>query len=112
MTNQPNRPKDLDMSDVHADARNMLEEELSDLDLPMIDIAVILLVVGNHLDIDPEKFISAYLAGGIELSDMKTAHGEKDIALMALLLDEALESSTQLPHILRALEIYKGLESL
>ena len=93
MTNSPINPEEV------------LLEEYDDLDVPFLDIAVILITVGDCLDIDPIQFMRCL--DNDTLNDLRQSHGRKEIDLMEDLVAEAIESSTQLPHITRALEIHR-----
>lgn len=108
--------RDLDQSDVQRDAQDMLQEEYDDLECPMVPIDIILTIVGDALDIDPLKFIQAHEAritaypdDSPEWGDLITAHGENTVRVMDDLLGEAVDSSSEMPAIIRALEVLPHL---
>jgi hypothetical protein len=89
-----------------------LESQLDDLDIPILDIVSILEIMGDAFDIDPIDFINdthinRELREGFELM-----HGSKEVAIMGDLLDCALESSLQLPQIIRAIELSRMINAL
>lgn len=86
---------------------NDLEDELNDLDIPIVMLDAALMVMGDAFDIDPLDIIDAMIGGeGTPIDDLRTAHGANDVNLMIDILSEGLESSTQLPHIRRAIELH------
>lgn len=77
------------------------EDEYESLDLPYSSIDSQLVAIADILDIDPLEFIDAYDArvDRINLPDLDERYGNQGIKIMCELLDLAIESSTQLPHI-------------
>lgn len=82
------------------------DRELEELDLPVLDIAVILTTLGDALDIDPWNI--TYTWGKPAGAPYTADRTDKGVCAMLDLLDEAIESSTQIPHINRALDILAG----
>lgn len=81
-----------------------LEAELDTLDVPMVGVDIILIVLGDALDIDPLTLIDSYLDSAA-MANLRDEHGSTAINSMVDLLGEGLESSTQLPDIRRAIEL-------
>ena len=101
------------MSDVLNDARDAIEEELADLDIPVVMLDAAVMMLCDHLDMDPFTMIDAYeKRDEVKIADLKTAHGAKDVDLVFDMLGEGLESSTQIPHIRRAIELNIAYASL
>src|SRR5688500_7808489 len=101
-----NRPKDLDMSDVIADAQDAWDEEYDRLDLPHLSIDIILITLGDAMDIDPLALLDAYASRNPStMADMRTAHGANDVNAMTDLIDEGIDSSLQIDHIRRGIEM-------
>lgn len=79
-----------------------LYDERDNLDLPMLDICAILETTADHFGIDLPQFMTLMVNFDTEgLATLTREQGE-GVNLLRDLLDEAVESSTQIPHISRA----------
>lgn len=93
-------------------SREELEGELNDLDIPIIMADAAIMILGDALDIDPLTVLTALMSEPRDLADLRTAHGENDVNLMVDMIEEGIESSTQLTHLARAIQLHRALEDL
>ncbi len=91
------------------DYRTQLEDEIADLDLPAVNIAVILLTLGDAFDIDPWAITYAW---GKAPNAPYTIEITREARAMLDMIDEAIESSTQIPHINAAMDLYRSLDEI
>jgi len=97
------------------DTREALETELDDLDIPMVPVDAILEVCGDAFDIDPKVLIQSVSTDTHTHPEtphtdaLRAAHGAREVNLMIDLLMEGIESSTQMPHIARSIDINRAL---
>lgn len=86
-----------------------LENEQAELDVPILEIGQILLITADAFGLDAIDLFNSIKDGNGE-----SAVAEFGIAarLAADFLDTALETSTQIPHILRYLEIDREISNL
>lgn len=80
-----------------------IESEIADLDIPILMITDALILTADHLDTDLLAFLDRFEQG-------KIPSWRSDDRLLADLLEHALESSTQIAHIIRALELEGELD--
>jgi hypothetical protein len=71
--------------------RDDLEDELLNLDIPIVMLDAGVMILCDLFDIGPLTVID---------------HGEKEVGAIMELIWEGLESSTQIPHLRRAIELH------
>lgn len=72
----------------------MPDEEYEELDIPFLDACAMILVLSDS----PDEFMERY-----ENADRESLSEREQI--LAELIDESLESTTQIPHIARGIEL-------
>jgi hypothetical protein len=82
-----------------------INNEMNDLDIPIIPITDVILIACDALDLDPLEFLDRYDAGD-KIGDFE------DASMIKFMIDQALESSFQIAHIRRALELEAEIASL
>lgn len=93
--------------------RDTLEGELFDLPMMAVDLSNAMIIVGDAFDIDPITLIDAYFnQPRSEWARFAGANGERECRVMLDLIDDALDSSTMIPDLTRALEIIAQLRDL
>lgn len=83
-----------------------LEAELDDLDVPVLPITDVLRVIADWAGITDVQALLTTIVGDAR------AQLSPDEVLASDLLDLALESTTQIPHIRRAMQIEDELDEL
>jgi len=84
-----------------------LEDEQAELDIPILMIDAALMIFADYADIDLLPFMRRYA----EEFGKGIAIGSPECILVDF-LENALESSTQIPHIIRSLEIEQEISEL
>lgn len=101
--------------------RDAIEDEIIDLDVPMIGTDAVLMMLGDALGIPPLALIDAEdlsthpdpkIRSSSALDDLRTAHGEQGVNLMRDALYEGIDSSTEVPAVRRSIELHLLLNAL
>jgi hypothetical protein len=87
--------------------RDDLEDELLNLDIPIVMLDAGVMILCDLFDIGPLTVIDALVDDNDDLiASLKRDHGEKEVGAIMELIWEGLESSTQIPHLRRAIELH------
>ena len=113
-----NQLKEMTMNSPEFDARARLEDELDDLDIPILDVVAALEVLGDEFEIDAKVLIQSMFTDlstypeTPHMDRLRETHGAQGCRVMISILDTALESTTQIPHIVRGIEVNRALLAL
>jgi hypothetical protein len=88
------------------DKENALEREYDDLDIPVLSLDSIILELGMHLK--REELLEAF----DNAANFETANRNALENIIGSILDVGIESSLQIPHIRRGIEIQFDLSDL